>query len=153
MTENDMVLAVASRLREAELRVALEVPFMCQSIDLVYEERSSELIAVEFKKHDWSRAIQQSRTHLLGADQVYICLPFREPSAQLQNGLAEAGIGLLLFDPSLPDQLVVHTEAKRNEGFLNYPRVWLQEAFEQRYVQGDWDGNDTSETSTSLWHE
>ena len=137
ITEKDMVDATAQRLRSANARVALEVPFMCQSIDMVYEDRLEKLVAIEFKRHDWNRALEQCRTHLLGADQVYICLLRRDPPAVLQAELAKSGIGLLLFDASTPGGVIVHTQARDTACSLQFPASWLRQAFEQRLAQGD----------------
>ncbi len=78
-----MVEAVAIFLRKEDYRVAIGVPFMSQCIDLVYENHNKELIAIEFKKHDWKRAIRQSTTHRLGAEWVSICLLRRKVSDDL----------------------------------------------------------------------
>lgn len=137
MTEQEMVLAVARYLRSSQCRIAFEVPFMSQSIDMVYENLDGLLTAVEFKKHDWSKALEQSRTHLLGADQVYICLPSRNPSARLEAALRDCGIGLMLFDPMDTQVIRFNKVAERTNPKLGFPKSWLREAFERRIVQGD----------------
>ena len=130
-----MVDAVVSFLRSHDLRVVTAVPFMSQCIDLVYETPVAELVAVEFKKHDWRRAVEQSKTHLLGADRVYICLPGRSPSESLMHTLHNYGIGLFLYRASEADQLQEHLAAREVAPRLQFPKTWLRTAFEQRHAE------------------
>lgn len=55
------------------------------------------LIAVEFKLHDWKRALVQSHDYLLGADYSYICMPERNLSEAMESKLTEKGIGLIFY--------------------------------------------------------
>ena len=132
MTEQEMVHAASEYLRNGALRVAIGVPFMSQCIDLVFENRACELVAVEFKRHDWRRAIMQCKTHLLGADLVYICMPERDPSLQLITLLEEYGIGLFMYSPSQDQVLVEHIPARPAVRSLDFPHEWLRKAFGER---------------------
>jgi len=136
MTEDQMVNAAAGWLHRREFRVAIGVPFMSQCIDLVYEADGGGLIAVEFKRHDWRRALQQSRTHLLGANRVYICLLPREVSAALTAALNEHGIGLVFYYPDDVQPLVERVSAESPSPSLSFPRLWLRDAFEARCLEG-----------------
>ncbi|MCL2410117.1 MAG: hypothetical protein FWC97_00600 [Treponema sp.] len=80
--------------------IVCEVPFLSRCIDLVLLTRNEEAIAIEFKIKNWRQAIEQARSHLLGADKVYICLPQRKPSLLLLNTLESEKIGLYLYDPN-----------------------------------------------------
>lgn len=134
-----MVCAVAQQLGEHRLRVATEVPFMSQSIDMVFEDHGGRLVAVEFKRHDWNGAVRQSKTHLLGADEVYICIPRREPTESMAQTLNEHGIGLMLYEP-LDGSMHVEIPARKATGKLAFPRKWLRYAFEFRMSMEDADG-------------
>jgi len=71
-----------------------EVPLLGRIVDLVYVQNGL-VITVEFKIHDWRRAILQARDHLLGADYSYICMPERKVSEQLHTAIKEAQVGLV----------------------------------------------------------
>lgn len=80
----------------------IEVPVFCRSVDLVIQNKiSSELSAIEFKLHDWKRAIQQVLDVRLCFDYLYICLP--KPKTEplinyIYNSCKLRKIGLIFFD-------------------------------------------------------
>lgn len=46
-----------------DIDVYIEVPVFCRSVDLVIQEKqNAEIFAIEFKLHDWKRAIQQAQS-------------------------------------------------------------------------------------------
>ena len=58
-----------------DIDVYIEVPVFCRSVDLVIQEKqNAEIFAIEFKLHDWKRAIQQAQSVGLCFDYLYICL-------------------------------------------------------------------------------
>ena len=127
MTEQEMVNAVAGRLRNAGTVAAIGVPFMARCIDLVLF-RDDEIHAIEFKLKDWRRGIGQARDHLLGADYAYVCLPTREPSEALLAACEESGVGLLMFDPEGTEPFQQQASGARSEEIWGPGRAWLREA-------------------------
>jgi hypothetical protein len=79
---------------------AVEVPFMNRSADLVYY-KDEKITVVEFKLHDWKKAIMQAKIHALGANEVYICLPakpYKDKIEAMRSMLEGNQCGLILFD-------------------------------------------------------
>lgn len=83
--------------------VKQEVPFLSRCIDVILINEYDEIISIEFKVSKWRHAIEQAKNHKLGADKAYICLPERNISEVLKKAVADAGIGLFLFDSSKDD--------------------------------------------------
>jgi len=83
--------------------VKQEVPFLSRCIDVILINEYDEIISIEFKVSKWRHAIEQAKNHKLGADKAYICLPERNISEVLKKAVADAGIGLFLFDSSKAD--------------------------------------------------
>jgi hypothetical protein len=79
--------------------VVREVPFLSRCIDLVFFNQCQETVTIEFKMKNWRHAIEQVKTHRLGADRVYICLPIKTPSSALIHTLTSENIGLFLYCP------------------------------------------------------
>ena len=53
--------------------IFIEVPVFCRSVDLVIEEKRTSIIsAIEFKLHDWKRALQQVQSVGICFDYLYI---------------------------------------------------------------------------------
>lgn len=76
--------------------VSHEVPLLGRFVDLVYIQ-DDKVVTIEFKLHDWRKAILQARDHLLGADYAYICMPKRRISDALRQELEKAGVGLIFY--------------------------------------------------------
>lgn len=100
MTENDLVLKCYDNFaRDKEYKkVLLEVPFLSRSIDMVLVQNDETIITIEFKLHDWKKALMQAKDHALGADKAYICLPMRKLSEKIEYSFKNSGIGLLFYD-------------------------------------------------------
>lgn len=95
MTERSIQYNSFKRLKNlTSINVRHEVPLLGRIVDLVYIQEGL-VITVEFKMHDWRRAILQARDHLLGADYSYICMPKRKISEQLQSAIRKARVGLV----------------------------------------------------------
>jgi len=71
MTENEMVRRSYEIL---EKRAVLELPINACSCDMVIFD-NDEIHAVEFKLHNWRRAIQQANRHRMAVDYCWICIP------------------------------------------------------------------------------
>lgn len=138
MYEIEMVNKVQNYLRNKGVEVVTEVPFMQQSIDLVYLENNT-LIAIEFKINNWKRAIEQASSHLLGTNEVYICIP--KPKKGIPEKLLEAmkktDVGLFFFDENSDNMIEVIYPAKHNRRVWKVGKIWLKEAFKNR-IHGVW---------------
>ena len=85
------------------LKIFVEVPVFCRSVDLVIQEKhTAEISAIEFKLHDWKRAIQQVQSVGLCFDHLYICLPKPKTDSstnKISNSCMLSGVGLIFYDP------------------------------------------------------
>lgn len=85
-----------------DIGIYVEVPVFCRSVDLVIREKqNAKLFAVEFKLHDWKRAIQQAQGVGLCFDYLYICLPKPKTDlsvGKISDGCMENGVGLIFYD-------------------------------------------------------
>lgn len=99
-----------------DISVYIEVPVFCRSVDLVIQEKqSTKIFAIEFKLHDWKRAIQQAQSVGLCFDYLYVCLPKpkTDPSAnRISDTCISNGIGLIFYDTEL-DEFCMKVEASR----------------------------------------
>lgn len=84
-----------------DIDVYIEVPVFCRSVDLVIQEKqNAEIFAIEFKLHDWKRAIQQAQSVGLCFDYLYICLPkpkTNSSASKISDTCISNGVGLIIF--------------------------------------------------------
>lgn len=131
MSEQEMIDSVCLKLDELRIAYAKEVPFMSRCIDLVIVF-DDKYIAVEFKQHDWKKAVKQAQDHLLGADEVYICI---KPQTRLEGIISEVesnGVGVYFFDSEEDNPLRVIKEAQKSKRIWSKSRAWLESALESR---------------------
>jgi hypothetical protein len=114
LTEKEMVHNCYSFFKDKGYLVAKEVPFLQRSIDLVYKNEENDLVAIEFKLHDWKRAMKQAKTHFYGTKKVYVCLPKpkRNISDNLLNLLENIPLGLMIYDLNEEEPIKVFQEVK-----------------------------------------
>src|SRR5207247_1503135 len=93
-TEQSYVRAALIALRRLGVPCVWEGALLGRSVDLIFLE-GEDVCTVEFKKHDWRRAVKQARDHLLGADYAYVCLAERKPSDACFAAAEKAGVGAL----------------------------------------------------------
>ncbi len=83
-------------------RLFLEVPVFTRSVDLVIQRTDTkEITAIEFKLHDWKRAILQVQSVALCFDYLSICLPKPKTSVgeqKIVDTCKSNGIGLYFYD-------------------------------------------------------
>jgi hypothetical protein len=82
---------------KSKIKVACNIPLLGRCADMVCM-RGRFLFTIEFKLHDWRRAIIQAIDHKLASDYAYICLPKKRNIENLLLELRSAGIGLLFFN-------------------------------------------------------
>lgn len=116
MVEANMVDACYEYLTRLNsfTNVVREVPFLSRCIDMVMITQENETITVEFKIKNWRHAIEQVKSHKLGADRAYICLPIKRPSEELLNALSKEHVGLYLYSPDNPQMMHEYLPAPRN---------------------------------------
>ena len=87
---------------ETNISVYPEVPVFCRSVDLVlHDERLKKLTAIEFKLHDWKKAIIQAQTVGICFDYLSICLPKPKTSNAVVNvteACISSKVGLIFYD-------------------------------------------------------
>ena len=88
-----------------DIDVFVEIPVFSRSVDLVLHDRvSKKIVAIEFKLHDWKRAIYQVENVGLCFDALFICVPKPKTTTVLEKikeSCASYGVGLLLYDITL----------------------------------------------------
>lgn len=130
-TERHMVDRALAYLSSLGLAFATEVPFLHRSIDLVFETIDGSLVAVEFKKSDWRRALEQAYDHRLGTDTAYISFPAERISEGLLRSAEEIGVGVFAWTPDLPLEEVLSPGL--DAGFsADVLRGWLKDHFQLR---------------------
>lgn len=87
---------------ESDIQSFSEVPVFCRSVDLVLQDnREESLTAIEFKLHDWKRAIAQVQGVGLCFDFLCICLPKPKTvigEQNIINACKSSGIGLIFYN-------------------------------------------------------
>ncbi len=112
-----LVCSVTKHLVEEGYRVRLEVSNMGQSIDVV-ATKNRWITAIEAKRHDWRRALEQCRAHMLVADYIVVALALRNAPSELSETVQRYGWGLLLYNRAF-QAWGWDIKPRRNE------RVWL----------------------------
>ena len=60
---------------DKNVKLVCEVPVFCRSVDLVkYDRREHVITAVEFKTHNWKRALEQVTSTAVSFDYLEICI-------------------------------------------------------------------------------
>ena len=122
-----------------DLNVFTEVPVFCRSVDLVIQEQNTSLLtAIEFKLHDWKRAIAQAKDVGLCFDYLCICLPKPKTPATVDNILNlcnQSGIGLILFDITT-HTFTMHVEPKRTSDIWERERRRIVDFLEAKQHEG-----------------
>ena len=129
-TERLMVQITEAVLREREIEYAIEVPLLFFYIDLVFRDGEGELVAVEFKLHDWRRGIAQAKGHELGVSRMYVCLPALRVTERCREAAQEAGVGVLAWSPAEP--FCEEVPARRSDILMDIAQEWLEESFRRR---------------------
>lgn len=113
-SEKQMVLDYCKILEKENVSFAVEVPFYNRSIDLVYTDKDGNLCALEFKLNDWKKAISQAKDCSSGAHKVYVCIPKKKYSMELQEQAEKIGCGLIIFDLNKKEKFVIKESVNNN---------------------------------------
>lgn len=133
-SEREMVWQAVQSLSNRQVPVAIEVPLMNRSIDLVFRNEDGVLTAVEFKRHDWRRALEQAQDHRLGTERVYVCVPEPVITESFVREAENNGIGILAW--SQKDPMEQFLDPKPSTLPMATVRDWLFSAFRRRMEEG-----------------
>lgn len=101
MKEKELQENVFHFFRLEKKKVFLEIPFMSRIIDLVLLENES-IVTIEFKIHNWRRAINQMLEHRIASDFCNLCMPKDGVTISklnmIKNELSIYGFGFYLWD-------------------------------------------------------
>lgn len=99
MGERTLVKAVVRALEDKGFRVATEIANFYRSADIGALDDEGNVWVIECKISNIGRAIEQSKTHKLSADKVYIATSFKKTKEATLRKIKEAGIGLIYVMP------------------------------------------------------
>ena len=131
MREETIVNAVVNTLMGKGFRyVATEVANFYRSADIGALDNEGKIWAIECKVSNIGRAIEQSRTHKLSADKVFIATLQRKTKEVTLRRIREAGVGLLyvMSDGSVSEPI--------EEPGLNEPWGLAREKLLSRIIEG-----------------
>lgn len=132
ISEKILVTRAFKKLKDyPSVRVCCEVPILGRSVDLAYV-RDGLLFTVEFKLHDWRKAVTQARDHLLGADHSYICMPQRVVSEEMRLELDRVGLGLVFYKEEAKWPFVEVIKAPPSSETWEIAKSWVLE-----YIEGN----------------
>lgn len=102
ITEEEQRQLFIDNWKNKTVQLVCEVPVFCRSVDLVkYDKKRKTVTAVEFKTHNWKRAIEQVISTAVSFDYLEICIQ-KPKTKKTQNSILdmckELGIGLYFFE-------------------------------------------------------
>lgn len=102
ISEEQQRQVFVSSFFSASEKLFCEVPVFCRSIDLVkYNLVTGCITAIEFKRRDWKRAVNQALSVSICFDYLEICVPKPKNNKTQEYIIAECnskGIGLYFYD-------------------------------------------------------
>ncbi len=133
-SEKKLVENIISHLKGKGYFVATEVPFLSRSIDIVYQTKKKEIVAIEAKMDHCKKALNQAKYCMLGASRVYVCLPERKITEKIKKRYLEMGVGLIHADKPSNGKRYLRFEigALRNRQLIKDYREILFVAFKKR---------------------
>ena len=129
-SENEMIgRIVALFRRHSGYRISREVPNMGQSVDIVASSRKC-LVAIEVKRSNWRRALNQCTAHRAVADFICIAIGTKKVPSMLQEQAARLNYGIIHCPP---DKHVCTWAARPRKN----QRVWKpqRDLFKRRIVE------------------
>lgn len=127
--EGELIIRVVALFRDAGYRINREVPNMGQCVDIVASSRRY-LVAIEAKRADWRRALNQCRAHRAVADFICVAIGTQRISTKLQEAAERLEYGLIHCPPDATHCVWI-TRPRRNR------RVWppQRECFKHRLTE------------------
>jgi len=96
MTEAQVVIDAVQKIKSVVPYLKCEVPILGRSADFVCVDNNS-LLSIEFKLHNWRKAIKQAKDHQFAADYAYVCMPERNITDLMREAFVLSGIGLYFY--------------------------------------------------------
>ena len=91
--------------KEEEIQLVCEVPVFCRSVDLVkYDQKKKNVTAIEFKTHNWKRALEQVMSTAVSFDYLEICVQkpkTKKAQENIINVCRELGVGIYFLESEL----------------------------------------------------
>ena len=112
--EKELVKAIASRLAHLGYCVATEVANFHRSADIAAIDSNGCIWIIECKVSSMKKAIQQSKTHKLSADKVFIGTSYKNTKSVTINKIREEGLGLIYVMPNGEIQIAVDEQKGSN---------------------------------------
>lgn len=85
-----------------DVQLVCEVPVFCRSVDLVkYNQKEQAITAVEFKTHNWKRALEQVISTAVSFDYLEICVQkpkTRAAQEKIITTCGEHGVGIYFME-------------------------------------------------------
>lgn len=85
-----------------DVQLVCEVPVFCRSVDLVkYNQKERAVTAVEFKTHNWKRALEQVISTSVSFDYLEICVQkpkTRKVQEKIITTCGEHGVGIYFME-------------------------------------------------------
>lgn len=110
--------------KNPSVTVRCSVPLLGRCVDLAYLHESS-LVTVEFKLHDWRRALRQARDHRLATDYAYVCMLRREITMAMRQEFICLGVGLSFYSNRGDWPFEIAVQAPRSCETWSVARSWL----------------------------
>lgn len=87
---------------DKDVQLVCEVPVFCRSVDLVkYNQKARAVTAVEFKTHNWKRALEQVISTSVSFDYLEICVQ-KPKTTKAQEKIittcSEHGVGIYFME-------------------------------------------------------
>lgn len=99
MNEQALVDSVVNALEAKGFNVATEVPNSYRSADICAIDNKGDIWIIECKISSIGRAIEQSKTHMISADKVFIATFYKKTQEMTLKKIRAAGIGLFYVMP------------------------------------------------------
>ena len=102
ISEEEQRQLFISLWHDHNVKLVCEVPVFCRSVDLVkYDQKERAVTAVEFKTHNWKRAIEQVVSTAVSFDYLEICV--QKPKTQkvqekIIKRCGELGVGIYFME-------------------------------------------------------
>lgn len=91
--------------KDKNVQLVCEVPVFCRSVDLVkYDQKRKAITAVEFKTHNWKRALEQVISTAVSFDYLEICVQKpKTPRSQekIVDMCRKLGVGVYFWESDL----------------------------------------------------
>lgn len=88
--------------QDADIQLVCEVPVFCRSVDLVtYNQKDQAVTAVEFKTHNWKRALEQVISTAASFDYLEICVQkpkTKKTQEKIIHTCSECGVGIYFME-------------------------------------------------------